>query len=281
MLKNILEKPFVKKNTILRKGIPFAVEPLNRVKRKLVDEAQFTEQPPIFVNSLPKSGTHALLQICKAFPKTDYRGRFIASSPSISQKPRSSEEVARSICKILPGEVLGCHLFYSKKAEDALKAINAVSFFIYRDPRDVILSEINYLSSMNRWHRMHRHFSTLEAFDDKLKLALEGHDARYPSANERFRPYFSWLKTEGVITIRYEDLFGSKQEDVVKQICETYTERTGLRPSFEDALSSLNPSKSHTFSKGGLGRWRSELSCSEQEKISVALFEALEAFGYS
>ena len=38
---------------------------------------------------------------------------------------------------------------------------NVVHYFVYRDPRDVVISEAHYLREMNRWHRLAPYFRKL------------------------------------------------------------------------------------------------------------------------
>ena len=46
--------------------------------------------------------------------------------------------------------------------------------FIYRDPRDIVISEANYLYDMNKFHSLHKFFKNKHKLKDRIKLAIEG-----------------------------------------------------------------------------------------------------------
>ncbi|GAB3241357.1 sulfotransferase domain-containing protein [Mycolicibacterium hippocampi] len=282
--KRFFDHSLIQRNAVLRKGIVFAREPVLQLQGLVTDSKDFATAPPIVANSLPKSGTHLLLQITRALPGSRYFGRFIATSPSLTQRERSPAVLARRIARTLPAETLGAHLFHFTEVEVALRRINALHLFIYRDPRDVVISEVNYLAEMNRWHRMHRHFAALPDATSRLKLALEGFDARYPEANARMLPYAGWLDVPGVVAIRYENLFGPRQADEIARVVAAWRLQGGTSAD-EDALverlrRAVDPSKSHTFREGGSGKWRRGMTDAEAEMVSQRLAPSLTAYGY-
>ena len=96
---------------------------------------------PVLVNSFPKSGTHLLQQIVKPFPGLANYNFFIASAPSRPHVVRDHETQKKLILKIIPGELVTGHLFYDEQYEQLLADREVIQFFIYRDLRDVIVSE--------------------------------------------------------------------------------------------------------------------------------------------
>lgn len=281
---SLLDHPLASKTALLRKALAFSIEPVARVERLGCGAAEYAQRPPVVVNSLPKSGTHLLLQITRALPDIRYLGRFIATSPSVTLRERSPEVLARKVSRLLPGETLGAHLHHSRQVSAALSEINALHLFIYRDPRDVIVSEVHYLAEMSRWHRMHRHFAKLEEPSARLALALDGLDARYPECNQRLLPYSGWLADPDVVALRYEDLAGERQADEVERVIAAYARRVGKTGDAAalaaHVLAAVRPERSHTFRRGGSGRWREGLSASEADALTARLKESLEAFGY-
>ncbi len=279
-----LDLPILKKHAVLRKGAGFAMQPYAAIARLRTTRAEYQNRPPIFANSLPKSGTHLLLQITRSLPTSRYLGRFIATSPSLTQRERSPATLARKIATILPGETLGSHLFYSAEVETALADCNAVHLFIYRDPRDVVTSEAFYLAEMNRWHRMHKHFAKCADDAARLKLALDGLDDRYPECNARLLPYAGWLGSENTISIRYEDIAGENQAREIERIAAAHAERRGHSGGIDELvaalISAVDPQKSHTFRRGGTGKWRQGLDDATAKEITRRLRPSLDAFGY-
>lgn len=284
-LEQLLEYQFVRENPIFRKGLSFVQEPAARLERLMKDNRDYSGCPPIVVNSLPKSGTHLLLQITKALPNTRYLGRFVATTPSLTLRERSEEDLAKRINRVLPCETLGAHLHYSKSTAEAVGQINALHLFIYRDPRDVIASEAHYLAKMNRWHRMHSAFKVKTDIRSRFQLAIDGVDARYPEANKRLLPYAGWLTDPDVIAIRYEDLAGPCQRAEIGRIVEAWRDRRGKATGVDGLVSilhnAIDPHKSHTFREGGTGKWRRGLTDAESDQVSSSLYPSLAAFGYA
>jgi len=284
-MQNPLDVSIIRRRAILRKGLSFAMRSAAVLQLAVTPAHSWQTRPPIIVNSLPKSGTHLLLQLVRALPRGRYRGGFIASSPSLSQKPRSPGAVARRLDGILPGECLGGHLYHSNEAELALRDRNFLSLFICRDPRDVLISELHYLTEMNHWHRMHRHYACLPDFQARLTLALEGLDNFYPECNQRFLPYAAWMKSEGTYVIRYEELTGTARRDVLQDILDRFMQRGGQVEDPLGMLSSMeqaaDPSASHTFREGGSGKWSRGISDEQAWEITQRLAPSLAAFGYA
>lgn len=284
-MKAFFENPIVRRSSVLRKGGAFAIKPISAMQRALTSARSYANDPPIIVNSVPKSGTHLLLQITQSLPGNVYRGNFIATNPSTSLKERTSQKLAKMVRGLLPNETLGAHIYHSAEVQSALKEINAVHLFIYRDPRDVITSEAFYLAEMNKWHRMHKPFSELETPAERLELALSGLDERYPECNARLLPYAGWLECPNTVAIRYEDIAGDKQEVEISRIVEAWIEKGGQVENSEDLIKILKeavqPSKSHTFRRGGSGKWRESLNERQAEDITKRLMPSLKAFGYN
>ena len=282
--KGFRNHPRVQRSAVLRKAATFAMEPKLMLQRRQVRRSDFASAPPIVVNSLPKSGTHLLLQIARAMPGSHYYGRFVATAPSVSLKQRSPDALARRIRRFMPGETAGAHLHYLPEVAHALEEINALHLFIYRDPRDVIISEVHYLTDMNRWHRMHKHFRGLPDSHARLALALNGLDLRYPEANARMLPYAGWVDAPSVIAIRYEDLIGPRQGDEIARIVAAWQARGGAIETDElerRLRESIDPKRSHTFREGGSGKWRRGLTNTEADRITEYLKPALTAYGYA
>lgn len=280
----LFDHPLVKRTAILRKGAAFAIEPALEWRRRRIRASDFSTAPPIVVNSLPKSGTHLLLQIARAMPNSRYFGRFVATSPSLTLRERSPAAIARRIERLMPAETVGAHLHYLPEVAEALERVNALHLFIYRDPRDVIISEAHYLADMNRWHRMHRYFRKLPDEKARLELALDGLDRRYPEANTRLINYAGWIDAPGVVAIRYEDLSGPRQADEIARVVAAWRARGGTTAEGSGLITRLrcaiDPGKSHTFREGGSGKWRGAMTGPEADEFSRRLQPALSAYRY-
>ena len=225
-----------------------------------------TEVRPVLCNSFPKSGTHALLQVLQTLP-SKYYGNLIASmTSSIRFTERPVTETNHLLGKIMNGEIVTGHIFYEESTARLLEESSIANYFIYRDPRDVVLSEAFYLSGMNRWHKLHKYFAALDSLEDRLLLAINGLPKQgrypdYPDIGQRFNLYKGWLNSPSTLCIKFEDLIGLSYEKT-KTILEWYfgSKHAIHEQEISSALYNMNPHQSHTYRATRAGTWRDHFS---------------------
>ena len=218
----------------------------------------------ILVNSFPKSGTHLLYQLFsnQNFLK-DYH-TFIASMPSINKASLDENIIINKLNNSIENEIIRSHIYYSDNVEYFFKKNNCINFFIYRDPRDVVISEANYLYDMNKWHRLHKYYRNLSNLNDRILFSILGNDyintdIEYPNINERYNKYIGWINSNECFSIKYEDLI-TNQKDTIEQIANHFEKKCihdiDLNEFIKNAISNINPQKSHTFREGGTSKWK-------------------------
>ncbi len=273
--------PLVRKGVALFKQVP-------RFSSRMLGRRQGT--PPVIANSFPKSGTHLLVQVLEALPGVvDYES-FIASIPPIRFAERSDGVIHRRIGLIAPGELVSAHLHFRPSFADRLSGLGCVHFLIYRDLRDVAISEAHYLTRMNRWHRAHKYFSSLPDDDARILTALRGippgeADYHYPNIAERFAPFEAWLERPEVCGIRFEDLAGSNQQETLRKIAEFYGARVVENGLDIEALArrmaaNIDPARSRTFRSGKIGAWRSTFGDEHRAAAQEVAGDLLTRLGY-
>ena len=71
------------------------------------------------------------------------------------------------------------------------------AYFILRDPRDVVVSHVHYVTEMEPNHIHHRYYSQeLHTFDERLRASILGIPdpaIPFPDIRQRFLPYLGWL----------------------------------------------------------------------------------------
>lgn len=285
-----LQNQLSSKNGFVRKGAR-ALLLIPRWLRSLNSSTDdFAARPPIFANSFPKSGTHLLVQIIDGLPDRTNFGTFLASNTSSFQlRERSPENTCNFIRGFVPGEVVRGHLYYAAAYADELQRRSAVNYFIYRDPRDVVVSEAHYLREMNRWHRLHPYFRDAASIEDAIMLSINGFDPPvpgiyYPNIGERFGRYFGWLERDDCLSIRFEDLVSERQGELVRAIAEFYAPRTRTPFDVDAAVARMTthiaPKKSHTFRSGKKAGWQREFTPAHRERFAEVAGELLVRLGY-
>lgn len=246
---------------------------------KLAQRARFISLPtprsnwPILLGiSFPKSGTHLLDQILLGFAKVaPFATRlhsFYAEYEGETGRKHAPEQALAWLDSLRPRDIASAHLF--ARPEAAARVILSpkgtssgfVPYFIFRDPRDVVVSHVFYVTEMEARHVHHNYYQSLPDFNTRLKVSILGRpdaDLEFPDIAARFAPYLGWLDHSQVLTIHFEDLIHARAATLTR-IMEHLLARVPVpapREKILDALeSSINPSRSPTFRSGKTGEWR-------------------------
>src|SRR5512143_1425518 len=107
----------------------------------------FDEAPPIFGNAKPKSGSHLLLQVLAGLTRI-MPYRYVEADPirTITKAGRrcGSTEI-RADVEAIPHGVIGWgYLEPSVENVAFLCGPGRVNYFIYRDPRDLLVSQVHF-----------------------------------------------------------------------------------------------------------------------------------------
>jgi len=171
-----------------------------------------------------------------------------------------------------PRDVASAHLFARADAVAHVCSPKFVSYFIFRDPRDVVVSHVFYVTDMEARHVHHDYYASLPDFNSRLTVSILGRpDAgmEFPDIAARFAPYMGWLDHPEVLSIHFEDLINDRAATLAR-ILDHFLARLPLhspRQLILDALeSSINPTKSPTFRSGKTGEWKN-LFTDEHKRI--------------
>lgn len=277
-------------NGFVRKGARGLLYVPKWLESKRATDADLAARPPVIANSFPKSGTHLLVQILEGLPDRVNYGAFLGSETSSFQlKERSPENTCNFIRGFVPGEIIRGHLYHDPLYAAELAKRHTVNYFIYRDPRDVVVSEAHYLRDMNRWHKLHGYFRQCDSMEDAIMLSINGLDPPvpgipYPNIAERFRRYIGWLDRDDCLSIRFEDLVSERQAELIRATAEFYAPRTATPFDVEAAVARMStmiaPHKSHTFRSGKKAGWQREFTPAHRERFAELAGDMLVRLGY-
>jgi sulfotransferase family protein len=236
-----------------------------------------THDLPILLGiSFPKSGTHLLDQILLGFSKVaPYPKRlhsFYAEYEGESGIKRAPDQALVWLDALHPCDVASAHLFARPASVARVCSSKFIPYFIFRDPRDVVVSHVFYVTEMEARHVHHAYYQSLSDFDARLKVSILGRPdtgVEFPNIAERFAPYLDWLNHPEVLTIHFEDLINDRAATLT-HIMDHFLARAPLqtpRQLILDSLeSSINPSRSPTFRSGKTGEWKKYFT-EEHKKI--------------
>ena len=264
---------------------------------KLIQSIRFASLPaprdgwPVLLGiSFPKSGTHLLDQILLGFSKVaPFSHRlhsFFAGYEGESGRKRSPEETLAWLDSLRPLDVTSAHLFAWDEVVRRVATPAFISWFIFRDPRDVVVSHVFYVTDMEARHVHHDYYASLPDFDARLKTSILGRpDAgvEFPDIAARFAPYLGWLDRPEVLALHFEDLVNDRPA-ALNRILDHFLARVPLpvpRTTILDALeSSINPAKSPTFRSGRTGEWKQYFTPEHKRIFKDAAGDLLIRLGY-
>lgn len=216
--------------------------------------------------SFPKSGTHLLDQILLGFSKVAPFAKrlhsFYAEYEGRTGRKRAPEQALAWLDSLRPLDVASAHLFARPGAVSRVTSGGFIPYFIFRDPRDVVVSHAFYVTEMETRHIHHDYYQSLPDFEARLKVSLLGRpdsDVEFPNLAERFAPYLGWLDCPEVLALHFEDLIHARAE-TLSRIAKHLETRAPLNVGHERVVAaleaSIHPSKSPTFRSGKTGEWR-------------------------
>lgn len=250
----------------------------------------FDDVPPVFGNSKPKSGSHLLLQILNGFTQI-MPYKYVAADPIRTVKRDGGRRTVDSIVsdlKSVPQGVIGWgYIEATSENVDVLCQPGRVNYFIYRDPRDMLISQVFFATDMHEEHGMHEHYNSLPDFGERLKVAITGidRDELYMvSVKQRYEGVFQWLGQKHVMCIPFEDLINNRDATLSAMLDEVESTGYKIPTPREKALSvlvdAIQPEKSHTFRSGKTGGWREHFKDEHKKLFKDVAGDLLVRLGY-
>ncbi|MDD2923479.1 MAG: sulfotransferase domain-containing protein [Anaerolineales bacterium] len=250
----------------------------------------FNDAPPVFGNSKPKSGSHLLLQILNGFTQI-MPYKYVEADPIRTIKKdggrRTEDAIAADLQNVPQGVIGWGYVDATPKNVAVLCQPNRVNYFIYRDPRDMLVSQVFFATDMHIEHGMHAYYNSLPDFGARLNVAITGIDRdglKMVSVKERYEGVFQWLQQKYAMCIRFEDLINNRDAtlnamlDAVENI--GYKIPTPREKSLSVLVEAIQPKKSHTFRSGKTGGWKSHFTEEHKNLFKDVAGDLLAKLGY-
>jgi len=276
----------------------------------------FEHAPILFANSFPKSGTHLLTQVMQGFTHlglaVDSGLPAIVTFDGFSGRQRSQSEILADLRRLLPGDIAYGHVHAFQQAADLLFSPDIrrnpfrnpqipgfCAYFILRDPRDVVISHVHYVSEMAPNHIHYRYYQqALGDFDERLKASIQGVPISdlekatgapipepLPDILARFTPYLGWLDYPQMLILRYEDFISDRQQTLGRvfdhAVAHGFDSKQNRREAIALLEKSIDPQRSPTFRSGKIGAWRSVFKEHHTRLFKEVTGDLLERLGYA
>ena len=222
--------------------------------------------PSVLGNAMPKSGSHLINQVVQGLPKL---GPFVnpgfppANRDEVNDK-LSDAEVLSNLKLMRSGDIGYGYIKARSPFVELLTQPGRATIFVYRDPRDMIISHVFYATQMHTGHGMHRYYNeSLHTMEQRIEAAIQGVDepgSELSPILAKYEGYLGWLGKPEVLCLRFEDLILDRQKTLNRLL--DYLNGRGFRsihprPQEIDVLQqAIAPKKSGTFRKGQPGNWR-------------------------
>lgn len=281
---------------IVTNGLSFASDIRKRKKTNL--NRQKLDKEPMSIGpfascdsfiaiTIPKSGTHLLEKLLGQLTNKKYAVTW----------PRLSKALWGE-CWVLPNwkferltepsktSYLLTHLMYKEEYVTVMIAKNCRGLFLYRDPRDQIISAYFYLKEHPMWPPQ---FFAKEMSDFIFEMIdqKEISDPFRPTQgiSDFYAQYTLWMSVPGIYSMRFEDLVGAegggsteRQERVIADIASHLgVVLTGGELS---SIASSLYGESLTFRAGKIGSWRDYFDEQHKKAFKKTAGQLLIDLGY-
>jgi hypothetical protein len=246
--------------------------------------------PAVLGNAMPKSGSHLIIQVLQGLTRI---GPFVNPGfPPVNRtednRQLSDEGILANIHRMRPGDIGYGYLHANHQYIQALNRPGMASVFVYRDPRDMIISHVFYATEMFQDHGMHRYYTeNLETMEERINAAIYGvteKGSELISVKARYDAYQGWLGQPQILSLRFEDLI-LDQESAFNQLLN-YLEESGFqsglerKQAIEELAAAIVPKRSGTFRKGKPGNWKEYFTQENIDNFKESTGNLLIQLGY-
>ena len=250
--------------------------------------------PSVLGNAMPKSGSHLINQVIQGLTRL---GPFVNPGfPPVNRNEVNDKlpdkVVLSNLERMRPGDIAYGYIKAKEPFISLLTKPQRASIFVYRDPRDMIVSHVFYATEMHLGHGMHRYYTeSLKTMEERIIAAIQGvqdnncsSDSKLSPIQKKYEGYIGWLEQPDVLCLRFEDLILNKQSTLGKLL--DYLELRSFSPTMERAQAihileqAVAPEKSGTFRKGQPGNWHEYFTEANKKFFKARTGDLLIRLGY-
>jgi sulfotransferase 6B1 len=242
---------------------------------------------PLFLNSIPKSGTNMLIQALVGVPGLlhDPTDTFFDSD----EHPINFYRLGQ----VAVGHFAVGHIYYSDEWSRMLRRLQMKQIFAIRDLRDILVSLSHFIVDKPEYHTMTElreylltHASTPTERIRVLIKGIQSDEFHYPDVQTWVTPFLGWLHDSDTYIVKYEDLVSTEasRRKVLTSIVYFLTDGTWdcytISKAVKGMEESIDPQFSGTFRKGIVGEWKELFRNEDVDAFENIAGSALRAFGY-
>ena len=236
---------------------------------------RISDLPIVFGNAMAKAGSHILLQYLEGlclFTPLIIGDPYPIRTITASGRKRSDEEVCSDLRRLRPGDVGWGYLPGKEIFIREIIGDGRINYFIYRDPRDKIISHIFYAMEIYKGHAMREYYFSLSSMEERITATIKGVPGLIQNIRTSYESYLAWFEQPDVFTVSFEDLVNHRKETLSRMI--TYLGRNNFviplekNAAYDVLIQAMLPERSSTFRSGRSGDWSEYFS-----KENIKLFK--------
>jgi len=253
--------------------------------------------PRILINSFPKSGTHLAILVTSHLAERQTPQHWVGTfhDNSWSTDWVDVDYTVGIIKAQPPGTWMNGHLGYKPEIDSALREMGTAVIFVYRDLRDVVVSQVYHIENPD--DNLYKHpgkaeFMDLGSHEDRIEKVITGL-GKYAGIIERWELYAEWVFNDWVYPVRYEDMIGDR-EGVASGIIDFVLNRSlrdepgikmlltsNIHNAFNYAVDIMGRTDlSSSFRRGKVGSWKEEFTDQHKKIFKKLADDWLIILGY-
>ena len=246
--------------------------------------------PAVLGNAMPKSGSHLIIQVLQGLT---HLGPFVNPGfPPVNRSETNDklpeQAVLANLRRMRPGDIAYGYIHAQEPFLSALTGPGRATVFVYRDPRDMVVSHVFYATEMHTGHGMHHYYTeTLQTMEQRINAAIQGVEepgSQLSSVREKYQAYLCWLEQPGVLCMRFEDLILDRTAALTRLLdyleLRGFSPRVGRQQAVETLAKAIAPGKSGTFRKGKPGNWQEHFTEANKALFKETAGSLLVQLGY-
>jgi len=248
------------------------------------------QSPAVLGNAMPKSGSHLIIQVLQGLPKLGpfVNPGFPPANRSEDNSKQPDQVVLANLRRMQPGDIGYGYVNARQPFISLLTQPGRATVFVYRDPRDMIVSHVFYATQMHAGHGMHQYYTkSLKTMEERIDAAIRGVEepgSELSPIHAKYENYLGWLERPEVLCLRFEDLILEREATLGCLLDYLESRGARLRVSQSQAIEILKqaiaPKKSGTFRKGQPGNWLEHFSEANKAFFKESTGDLLVRLGY-
>jgi hypothetical protein len=238
-----------------------------------------------FMNSMPKSGTHLMKLMLMGLPSLSHHYQ----NELYEGYPVQYLDHSAKLSKLKSGEFGAGHIYHSEGWAQILRELKMKQLFLYRDPRDIVVSYAHFIIDKYPYHHLHPYLKECKTWKERYLafiIGVRNPQIQYPSIGKWIDQFTGWLSDPSTMSIRFEDLvlnrdsLRGKLEEIILYLWDGKKLPMPLPVMIRQMEESSAPQKSLTFRSGKIGNWRSVFDAEVKQRFKEVAGQHLIQLGY-